>query len=119
MTVSRAYTHIGKFALKGTRGTQYEVWEGVYSFASGDTYSQTTRVTLTFAGMSNIKGILGIVGFSPGANLGNPVVPVSISGNVVTLMVLETGASGAGLAEKTEGETYGATTSLRCTVYGL
>lgn len=121
MAINRAYTYLG--ALQGPgMSAPYHVWEGRYTALTGDTYLRATRITLTFAGLSRVSGVLGISGglADDGSNLGNPVVLLSISTNVVTLMMLETGAgAGVGLAEKTNAEAYGDTLDLRVAVFGL
>lgn len=119
MTIARAYTYLGKLKA-GAEGQEYHVWEGIYSFAAADLYDQDARPSLTFAGLSRVSGIIGIAGFGDSANnLGYPVVMLSISSRTVTLMVLETGAAAAGLAEKTDNEAYGVDGSIRCVIFGL
>ncbi len=114
MAITYTYTYLGKTS-KG-----YQIWEGLCTFLAGDLYDRNARPAYTFAGVSAVKGILGMTGYSPGANLGNPVAPLSISGKIVTIMVLETGAmAGVGLNEKTDDEAFGAGASIRCTIYGL
>lgn len=114
MAVSRTYTYLGQ------TDEGYQIWEGLYAALSTDEYSRTDRMALTFAGMAQVKGILGITGLADDANnLGNPVELASIATNVVTLMMLETAAQGAALAEKSDAEAYGDAVAVKCTVYGL
>ncbi len=114
MAVDRVYTYLGQ-TDKG-----YQIWEGLYTALNTDQYSRANRITLTFAGMAQVKGILGITGLADDVgNLGNPVELASIVTNVVTLVMLETAAQGAALAEKTNAEAYGDALAVKCTVYGL
>lgn len=117
MTISRTYTYLGKMVVPGVG--ERHIYHGAYSFAAIDEYDQDARPTLTFP-LAVVQGIMGATGFADSThNLGNPVVTLSISGAIVTFMVLETGAAAAGLAEKTDDEVYDVANSIQCTVFGI
>ena len=114
MTITRTFTHLGKTS------EGYDIYHWAYAFAAEDVYLRATRIVMQFTGLSRVLGVLGLTGFQSGANLGSPVTMLSISGNTVTAMVLETGApAGAGLAEKTNNEALGAAQTIHCTVFGV
>lgn len=117
MTISRTYTYLGKMTVPGVG--ERHIYHGRYSFAATDTYDQGARPTLTFP-LAVVQGIMGVTGFADSVNnLGNPVVHLSISGAIVTFMVLESGVAAAGLAEKTDDEVYNVASSICCTVFGI
>lgn len=115
MASAVAYTYLGKTS------EGYHLYECKYTALTGDTYLRATRIVVT-PPLSLVSGVIGISGglADDGSNLGNPVVLLSISAAIVTLMMLETGAgAGLGLAEKTNAEAYGDALDLRVTVFGL
>jgi len=113
MAITRTFTHLEKTS------EGYEVYHCAYAFLTADVYLRATRIVMQFTGLSSVLGVLGLTGFQSGLNLGSPVTLLSISGNTVTAMVLETGAAAAGLAEKTNNEAFGADQTIYCTVYGV
>lgn len=114
MAVTTTFTYLGRT----TEG--YHMWSGLYAFEAADLYDRDARPSLTFSGLSTVLGIMGVTDFCDGTNnLGNVVSVLSIATNVVTFMVLESGAAAAGLNEKTDDEAYGIETSFRCTVIGV
>ena len=115
MAVSTTFTYLGKTS------EGYHMYEGRYQALTGDLYSRTTRIVLTFTGLAVVSGLMGLSGGLANAagNAGTPVVMASIATNVVTLMALESAAVGTAPGEKTDAEAYGAAVDLRVTVFGL
>ncbi len=98
----------------------YQIWEAVYTVTDVEEYARAAKIAITFPGVSRVVGVIGVHGLINAAgNVGNPVIVSSVSGKIVTLMVLEAGAASAALDEKTNAEAYGVAGSFRCMVYGL
>lgn len=83
----------------------------------GDAYNRTTRLPITFHQLSNIERVLGLYSDAV-ANTGMVPFIASISGNIVTVGLLESGNAVGPLPEKVA-EAHDQTYAIYITVIGV
>jgi hypothetical protein len=117
MALTRTYYYVGAIQTEQP-SVKKHVLRGTYAVETEDSYSQDTRCTLTFAQISNITEVLGLFG-DVVTNVGLVPVLVSVSGNVLTFALLESGPDVQGpLREKAE-EAYDQDFTFYATVAGI
>lgn len=103
MAITRTYFYVGAIKTEQPQVKKH-LLRGTYAITTDDSYSQTTRCTLTFAQISNITDVIGLFG-NVVDNIGLVPVYVSVSGNILTFALLESGPNIQGpLREKAEEE---------------
>ncbi|MFH1486481.1 MAG: hypothetical protein ABIH46_10445 [Chloroflexota bacterium] len=103
MAHTYAYTYIGAIETEQP-SVKKHILKGHITLSTdgGDAYSRTTRLVFTFSHISNIIDVLALY-FDVVANTGMVPVYSAISGNTLTVGVLESGPDTAGpLREKAE-----------------
>lgn len=117
MAITRTYYYVGQIKTEQPQVKKHVV-RGTYAITTVDSYSRTTRCTLTFPQITNITDVLGLFGDVVG-NTGHVPVLVSISGNVLTFALLECANAIAPLTEKTNAEVYDQDYTFYATVAGI
>lgn len=101
MAHTYAYTYVGAIETEQPQVKKH-VLKGqiTLSTEAGDAYSRTTRLVFTFAQIANITDVLALY-FNVHTNTGMVPVYSAVSGNALTVAVLESGPDAAGpLREK-------------------
>lgn len=113
MGITTTYTYLG--ALKGAPGA-YHLGLGKYKILAADLYQRATKCVFTFAEFSKVE----VLGMHSDCIANTALVPslASVSGNVVTVAILEGAADAVVFPEKTNAEAYGQDFSFYVLVAG-
>ncbi|MFH1486482.1 MAG: hypothetical protein ABIH46_10450 [Chloroflexota bacterium] len=117
MALTRTYYYVGAVKTEQPQVKKH-VLRGTYAVETEDDYSQTTRCTLTFARISNITDVIGLYG-DVVDNVGLVPVLVSISTNVLTFALLESGPDAQGPLREKAGEAYDKAFTFYAVVAGI
>lgn len=102
MAHTYTYYYVGKIETEQLQVKKHLLLGRITLSTGGpDAYSRTTKLTLTFSQISNITDVLALYS-DVVANTGQVPVFSSISGNVLTIGLLESGNAVAPLPEKAE-----------------
>lgn len=102
MAHTYTYSYIGAVETEMV-GVKKHILKGQITLSTdgGDAYSRTTRLVMTFTQITNITDVLALYS-DVVANTGQIPVYASVSGNVLTIGLLESGNAIAPLPEKAE-----------------
>lgn len=117
MSITRTYYYVGSVETEQPQVKKH-VLRGTYAITTGDSYSQATRCTLTFAQISNITDVICMFG-NVVVNVGLVPVLSSVSGNVLTLALLESGPTVQGPLREKAAEVYDQNFTFTAVVAGI